>query len=211
MDKCGAKACTHKAHALLHLGLLKKWVANLTSQLPPTCFLPLFTRIVFLSVHLIYVLFYTVLSLLCVTANVDGKQCTQRAKCLQQCTHIINTDIPLSHPMTELSSCPSSLALPAHCVEATRDVSLSLIHFHIVFLCLTWETKHFLKTSMYLFDSPFDRLLQWLSQLASPIVSVYIHYWTLHFLQRRKAPPACHYPLVIPLHRHLLLFHRVQT
>ncbi|XP_004574351.3 myotonin-protein kinase [Maylandia zebra] len=49
---------------------------------------------------------------------------------------------------TELSSCPSSLALPAHCVEATRD--------------------------------------------------------------RRKAPPACHYPLVIPLHRHLLLFHRIR-
>lgn len=23
--------------------------------------------------------------------------------------------------------------------------------------------------------------------------------------------PACHYPLVIPLHRHLLLFHRVQS
>ncbi|KAK2828940.1 hypothetical protein Q5P01_019974 [Channa striata] len=26
---------------------------------------------------------------------------------------------------------------------------------------------------------------------------------------RKRAPPACHYPLVIPLHRHLLLFHRV--
>ncbi|XP_031159572.1 myotonin-protein kinase isoform X1 [Sander lucioperca] len=26
---------------------------------------------------------------------------------------------------------------------------------------------------------------------------------------RESAPPACHYPLVIPLHRHLLLFHRV--
>ncbi|XP_026227411.1 myotonin-protein kinase isoform X1 [Anabas testudineus] len=26
---------------------------------------------------------------------------------------------------------------------------------------------------------------------------------------RTKMPPACHYPLVIPLHRHLLLFHRV--
>ncbi|KAL0994575.1 hypothetical protein UPYG_G00124250 [Umbra pygmaea] len=25
-----------------------------------------------------------------------------------------------------------------------------------------------------------------------------------------RAPPACHYPLVIPLHRHLLLFHRVR-
>ncbi|KAI4814640.1 hypothetical protein KUCAC02_003828 [Chaenocephalus aceratus] len=27
---------------------------------------------------------------------------------------------------------------------------------------------------------------------------------------RERAPPACHYPLVIPLHRHLLLFHRVR-
>ncbi|XP_036381007.1 myotonin-protein kinase-like [Megalops cyprinoides] len=27
---------------------------------------------------------------------------------------------------------------------------------------------------------------------------------------RTVAPPACHYPLVIPLHRHLLLFHRVR-
>ncbi|KAM9384311.1 myotonin-protein kinase isoform 2-T2 [Pholidichthys leucotaenia] len=26
---------------------------------------------------------------------------------------------------------------------------------------------------------------------------------------REKSPPTCHYPLVIPLHRHLLLFHRV--
>ncbi|XP_010869048.1 myotonin-protein kinase isoform X1 [Esox lucius] len=26
----------------------------------------------------------------------------------------------------------------------------------------------------------------------------------------KRAPPACHYPLVIPLHRHLLLFHRVR-
>ncbi|KAM6907586.1 myotonin-protein kinase [Xenentodon cancila] len=25
-----------------------------------------------------------------------------------------------------------------------------------------------------------------------------------------RAPPACHYPLVIPLHRHLLLFHRIR-
>lgn len=33
----------------------------------------------------------------------------------------------------------------------------------------------------------------------------------LHVLQRKRAPPACHYPLVIPLHRHLLLFHRVWT
>ncbi|KAM3868826.1 myotonin-protein kinase [Diretmus argenteus] len=27
---------------------------------------------------------------------------------------------------------------------------------------------------------------------------------------RERPPPACHYPLVIPLHRHLLLFHRVR-
>uniref|UniRef100_UPI0037E86C93 myotonin-protein kinase n=1 Tax=Semicossyphus pulcher TaxID=241346 RepID=UPI0037E86C93 len=27
---------------------------------------------------------------------------------------------------------------------------------------------------------------------------------------RERAPPGCHYPLVIPLHRHLLLFHRVR-
>ncbi|KAK5859217.1 hypothetical protein PBY51_003299 [Eleginops maclovinus] len=27
---------------------------------------------------------------------------------------------------------------------------------------------------------------------------------------RERAPPSCHYPLVIPLHRHLLLFHRVR-
>ncbi|XP_028277452.1 myotonin-protein kinase isoform X5 [Parambassis ranga] len=27
---------------------------------------------------------------------------------------------------------------------------------------------------------------------------------------RERAPPVCHYPLVIPLHRHLLLFHRVR-
>ncbi|XP_014053380.1 myotonin-protein kinase isoform X1 [Salmo salar] len=26
----------------------------------------------------------------------------------------------------------------------------------------------------------------------------------------KKSPPACHYPLVIPLHRHLLLFHRMR-
>nr|XP_046162775.1 myotonin-protein kinase-like isoform X3 [Oncorhynchus gorbuscha] len=26
----------------------------------------------------------------------------------------------------------------------------------------------------------------------------------------KRSPPACHYPLVIPLHRHLLLFHRVR-
>ncbi|KAM4619719.1 myotonin-protein kinase [Polymixia lowei] len=49
---------------------------------------------------------------------------------------------------TELSICPSSFALPAHCV-----------------------------------DAPWDK-------------------W--------RAPPACHYPLVISLHRHLLLFHRVR-
>ncbi|XP_044226379.1 myotonin-protein kinase isoform X3 [Thunnus albacares] len=49
---------------------------------------------------------------------------------------------------TELSICPASLALPAHCVDAPGD--------------------------------------------------------------RKRAPPACHYPLVIPLHRHLLLFHRVR-
>ncbi|XP_034034693.1 myotonin-protein kinase isoform X2 [Thalassophryne amazonica] len=49
---------------------------------------------------------------------------------------------------TELSICLASLALPAHCAEATWD--------------------------------------------------------------RERAPPACHYPLVIPLHRHLLLFHRVR-
>ncbi|XP_053187402.1 myotonin-protein kinase [Scomber japonicus] len=48
----------------------------------------------------------------------------------------------------ELSICPASLALPAHCVDAPGD--------------------------------------------------------------RKRAPPACHYPLVIPLHRHLLLFHRVR-
>ncbi|XP_029924271.1 myotonin-protein kinase [Myripristis murdjan] len=49
---------------------------------------------------------------------------------------------------TELSICPASLALPAHCVDAPGD--------------------------------------------------------------RERAPPACHYPLVIPRHRHLLLFHRVR-
>ncbi|XP_069021158.1 myotonin-protein kinase isoform X2 [Embiotoca jacksoni] len=49
---------------------------------------------------------------------------------------------------TELSVCPASLALPDHCVDASRD--------------------------------------------------------------RERARPACHYPLVIPLHRHLLLFHRVR-
>uniref|UniRef100_A0A8P4GJ15 non-specific serine/threonine protein kinase n=1 Tax=Dicentrarchus labrax TaxID=13489 RepID=A0A8P4GJ15_DICLA len=49
---------------------------------------------------------------------------------------------------TELSICPASLALPAHCVDAPGD--------------------------------------------------------------RERVPPACHYPLVIPLHRHLLLFHRVR-
>ncbi|XP_071317071.1 myotonin-protein kinase isoform X5 [Trachinotus anak] len=49
--------------------------------------------------------------------------------------------------VTELSICPATLALPAHCVDVPGD--------------------------------------------------------------RRRAPPACHYPLVIPLHRHLLLFHRV--
>ncbi|XP_032367794.1 myotonin-protein kinase isoform X2 [Etheostoma spectabile] len=27
---------------------------------------------------------------------------------------------------------------------------------------------------------------------------------------RERVPPACHYPLVIPLHRHLLIFHRVR-
>ncbi|XP_026184354.1 myotonin-protein kinase [Mastacembelus armatus] len=48
---------------------------------------------------------------------------------------------------TELSICPTSLALPAHCL-----------------------------------DSPGDR---------------------------KQVPTACHYPLVIPQHRHLLLFHRV--
>nr|XP_020477416.1 myotonin-protein kinase isoform X2 [Monopterus albus]XP_020477417.1 myotonin-protein kinase isoform X2 [Monopterus albus] len=48
---------------------------------------------------------------------------------------------------TELSICPASLALPAHCVDAPGN--------------------------------------------------------------KKRAPPACHYPLVIPLHRHLLLFHRV--
>ncbi|XP_022618435.1 myotonin-protein kinase [Seriola dumerili] len=50
--------------------------------------------------------------------------------------------------VTELSICPATLALPAHCVDIPGD--------------------------------------------------------------RRKALPACHYPLVIPLHRHLLLFHRVR-
>ncbi|XP_019131738.1 myotonin-protein kinase isoform X2 [Larimichthys crocea] len=49
---------------------------------------------------------------------------------------------------TELSICPASLALPAHCVDAPGD--------------------------------------------------------------RERAPPSCRYPLVIPLHRHLLLFYRVQ-
>ncbi|XP_035523024.1 myotonin-protein kinase isoform X2 [Morone saxatilis] len=49
---------------------------------------------------------------------------------------------------TELSICPASLALPAHCVDPPGD--------------------------------------------------------------RERVPPACHYPLVIPLHRHLLLFHRVR-
>ncbi|KAG7222797.1 hypothetical protein INR49_032416 [Caranx melampygus] len=62
--------------------------------------------------------------------------------------HIMASDVPLSPPVTELSICPATLALPAHCV-----------------------------------DTPGD--------------------W-------RRAPPACQYPLVIPLHRHLLLFHRVR-
>ncbi|XP_035033549.1 myotonin-protein kinase isoform X2 [Hippoglossus stenolepis] len=48
---------------------------------------------------------------------------------------------------TELSICPASFALPAHCMDIPGD--------------------------------------------------------------RRRAPPDCQYPLVIPLHRHLLLFHRV--
>ncbi|KAJ4929537.1 hypothetical protein JOQ06_018561 [Pogonophryne albipinna] len=60
----------------------------------------------------------------------------------------MGSDVPLSPPITALSLCPASLALPAHCVDAPRD--------------------------------------------------------------RERAPPACHYPLVIPLHRHLLLFHRVR-
>ncbi|XP_008278274.1 myotonin-protein kinase isoform X2 [Stegastes partitus] len=50
--------------------------------------------------------------------------------------------------VTELNICPASLALPAHCVDATGD--------------------------------------------------------------RKRTPPDCHYPLVIPLHRHLLLFNRVR-
>ncbi|TKS83832.1 hypothetical protein D9C73_017973 [Collichthys lucidus] len=63
--------------------------------------------------------------------------------------HIMGTsDVPLSPPITELSICPASLALPAHCVDAPGD--------------------------------------------------------------RERAPPSCRYPLVIPLHRHLLLFYRVR-
>ncbi|XP_045896129.1 myotonin-protein kinase isoform X2 [Micropterus dolomieu] len=54
----------------------------------------------------------------------------------------------------ELSICPVSLALTAHCMEA-----------------------------------PWDKLCS---------------------CCREKVPPACHYPLMIPLHRHLLLFHRVR-
>ncbi|XP_076606493.1 myotonin-protein kinase isoform X1 [Chaetodon auriga] len=53
----------------------------------------------------------------------------------------------------ELSICPASLALPAHCV-----------------------------------DAPGDKLRSC----------------------RERSPTACHYPLVIPLHRHLVLFHRVR-
>ncbi|XP_053296887.1 myotonin-protein kinase [Pleuronectes platessa] len=33
--------------------------------------------------------------------------------------------------------------------------------------------------------------------------------WEMPDWKRRRAPPDCQYPLVIPLHRHLLLFHRV--
>lgn len=70
---------------------------------------------------------------------------------LNAAAHIMGTsDVPLSPPITELSICPASLALPAHCVDAPGDVSLSLIHFHILFLCVQWNT---FKTACNLSDS----------------------------------------------------------
>lgn len=70
---------------------------------------------------------------------------------LNAAAHIMGTsDVPLSPPITELSICPASLALPAHCVDAPGDVSLSLIHFHILLLCVQWNT---FKTACNLSDS----------------------------------------------------------
>ncbi|XP_058484299.1 myotonin-protein kinase isoform X1 [Solea solea] len=129
---------------------------------------------------------------------------------------------------TELSIYPASLAVPAHCVDAPGDVSLSLIHFHIFSLPDVGEkTKtHFFTLHETCATVRFIRRKFFRSQAESismtcdvstwlfvvqPLLSV--HCSDLHVLQtrrrRRTAPPTCHYPLVLSLHRHLLLFHRV--
>lgn len=53
------------------------------------------------------------------------------AECLAAAVplYIMGSDLPLSPPITELSICPTPLALPGYCVDAATDVSLALLHF----------------------------------------------------------------------------------
>lgn len=125
---------------------------------------------------------------------------------------VLGSDLPLSPPITELSICPSSLALPGYCVDTPTDVSLSLLHFHTSLSQTLRTAWTFPLLSDLLAEAVVTDVLLSLTS-DSPV-----HFsrspdfkWCFRVFQRRRASPACQYPLVIPLHRHLLLFHRVQS
>ncbi len=53
-----------------------------------------------------------------VIANLVGQYCTPRLNAGKVLLHIMDSYVPLSPLITELSICPASLPLPAHCVDA---------------------------------------------------------------------------------------------
>ncbi|XP_013992443.2 myotonin-protein kinase isoform X1 [Salmo salar] len=83
---------------------------------------------------------------------------------------------------TELRVCPSSLSLPAHCLDNASAACCAV-------LCCDSHTQ---------------------KDCICPLACNPVQWLTVSVFQGKRSPPACHYPLVIPLHRHLLLFHRVR-